>query len=201
MKSIDVEQQFNSLIRDVRSCEICSEYLPLGPRPVVQLDRQSRILIVGQAPGLKVHKSGIPFDDASGNRLRDWLGMSKEEFYDPKSVAILPMGFCYPGKGASGDLPPRSECAKAWRQKLLAQLTAVELTLVIGQYAQAYHLPDAVNSVTDNVLAWQEYWPNVVPLPHPSPRNNPWLTRNPWFANELVPKLRSRVEEILAKPR
>lgn len=188
---------FESLLAEVRACEICKESLPLGPRPVVQLDLESRILIVGQAPGRKVHESGIPFDDASGNRLRDWLGISREDFYNPKKVALLPMGFCYPGTGKSGDLPPRPECAPAWREKLLGCLTAVELTIVIGQYAQSYHLLGPKRSVTENVRAWEKYWPSIVPLPHPSPRNNRWILNNPWFEAELVPKLKKRVSEIL----
>lgn len=171
----------------------------MGPRPVFQLDPASRLLIVGQAPGSKVHESGVPFDDASGNRLRNWLDISREDFYDSKKVAILPMGFCYPGKGSSGDLPPRTECAAAWRDQLLAHLGAVELTVVIGQYAQAYHLSESGRSVTEHVQAWEEHWPRVVPLPHPSPRNNRWLIRNPWFETELLPKLRERVSEVLAK--
>jgi uracil-DNA glycosylase len=189
----------DSLLAEVRACQLCRASLPLGPRPVLQLHARSRILIAGQAPGSKVHESGIPFDDASGNRLRAWLGLSAEEFYDPEKVSILPMGFCYPGKGVSGDLPPRPECAATWRERLLATLNSVELTLVIGQYALAYHLADSGRSVTEQVRAWQETWPRVVPLPHPSPRNNRWLTRNPWFETELLPRLQERVTEVLAK--
>jgi uracil-DNA glycosylase len=140
----------------------------------------------------------VPFDDASGNRLRSWLGISREQFYDPQKVSILPMGFCYPGKGTSGDLPPRPECAEAWREQLMDRLEAVELTVVIGRYAQAYHLPVNGRSVTEHVQAWKEYWPKVVPLPHPSPRNNRWLVRNPWFEIELLPMLRDRVSKVLA---
>lgn len=192
-------KSFESLLAEVRACEICKESLPYGPRPVVQLDPESRILIVGQAPGRKVHESGVPFDDASGNRLRDWLGISRDDFYNPKKVALLPMGFCYPGTGISGDLPPRPECAPAWREELLERLKALELTIVIGQYAQAYHLPGPKRSVTENVRAWKDYWPSIVPLPHPSPRNNRWLLNNPWFEAELVPKLKERVSEALSK--
>jgi len=192
-------QPFESLLTEVRACEICREFLPLGPRPVFQLDPESRLLIVGQAPGSKAHRSGVPFDDASGNRLRSWLDISREDFYDPRKVAILPMGFCYPGKGSSGDLPPRTECAVAWRDRILSYLDSVELTVVIGQYAQAYHLSGGSRSVTEHVKAWAKYWPRVVPLPHPSPRNNRWLMRNPLFETELLPKLRERVSEVLAK--
>lgn len=190
-----------TLLREVRSCTICAAQLPHGPRPVLQLHGEARILVAGQAPGRRVHESGIPFDDASGDRLRDWLGLSRERFYDPRSVAILPMGFCFPGSGRAGDLPPRPECAPAWRASLLRQLHALQLTLVIGQYAQAYHWPESGRSVTDTVRAWREHWPETVPLPHPSPRNNLWLRRNPWFESELLPPLRERVAEALAPAR
>jgi len=187
-----------SLLTEVRACTLCAAHLPLGPRPVLQAAASARILIAGQAPGRKVHETGIPFNDASGERLRSWLGISREQFYDASKVAIVPMGFCYPGTGKSGDLPPRPECATAWRRALMAQLGNIELTLVIGQYAQAYHLPGAGTSVTDIVSAWRQHWPHTVPLPHPSPRNNLWLRRNPWFEEELLPALRKRVAEVLA---
>ena len=186
-----------TLLQDVRACAVCAAHLPLGPRPIVQMHASARILIVGQATGRKVHDTGIPFNDASGNRLRTWLGMSADVFYDPSLVALLPMGFCFPGTGKSGDLPPRPECAPTWRAALLAHLHQVELTLVIGQYAQAYHLPDAPGSLTDTVLAWRAHWPWVVPLPHPSPRNNLWLKRNPWFEVAVLPALRERVQAVL----
>lgn len=185
------------LLAEVRACKQCAAHLPLGPRPVLQLTPRARILIAAQAPGKKVHETGIPFNDASGDRLRTWLGISREAFYDPSQVAILPMGFCFPGTGKSGDLPPRPECAAAWRQPLLSHLKNLQLTLVIGQYALAYHLPGA-GSVTAAVQAWREHWPTIVPLPHPSPRNNLWLKRNPWFEEVLVPVLQSRVAEVLA---
>jgi uracil-DNA glycosylase len=186
-----------ALLEDIRACTLCTKQLPLGPRPVLQFHPHARILVAGQAPGSKVHASGVPFADASGDRLREWLGISEETFYDARRVAILPMGFCYPGTGKSGDLPPRPECATAWRDQLMQRLTKLKLTLVIGQYAQTYHLPDAKDSLTDTVLAWREYWPRAVPLPHPSPRNNIWLRRNPWFEKELLPRLRSRVKAAL----
>ncbi len=189
---------FDSLLNEARSCTLCSEHLPLGPRPVLQLHPAARILVAGQAPGRKVHESGMPFADASGDRLRKWMGVSPEIFYDPKLIAILPMGFCYPGTGKSGDLPPRPECAPAWRKQLLAHLGKIELTLVIGQYAQAYHLARNQGSLTQTVLAWQDFAPKIFPLPHPSPRNNIWLKRNPWFEQDLIPKLRQGVSEILA---
>jgi uracil-DNA glycosylase len=188
-----------SLLSEVRACAICSEHLPLGPRPVIQVHPLARILIAGQAPGRKVHETGVPFDDASGDRLRTWLGASREAFYDAKQVAILPMGFCFPGTGKSGDRPPRPECAPAWRAALLSHLKNLQLTLVIGQYAQAYHLPNEGASLTEAVQAWRKNWPHTVPLPHPSPRNNLWLKRNPWFEEELIPVLRTRVSEVLAQ--
>jgi uracil-DNA glycosylase len=190
---------FSSLLTEIRACTICAKHLALGPRPIVQLHPDARILVAGQAPGRKVHESGIPFEDASGDRLREWLGISRETFYDPKQIAILPMGFCFPGTGKSGDLPPRPECAPAWREKILNRLTQLKLTLVIGQYAQAYHLPEEDESVTDAVKSWRTYWPEVVPLPHPSPRNNIWLKKNPWFGKDLLPQLREVVAKVLAE--
>jgi uracil-DNA glycosylase len=192
-------KSLQKLVTEVRNCTICADKLSLGPRPVLQVSTSARILIAGQAPGRKVHETGIPFNDASGDRLRDWLGMTREVFYDATRVAILPMGFCFPGTGKSGDLPPRPECAPAWRAAVLAHLNSVELTLVIGQYAQAYHLPSHATSVTDAVMTWREHWPKVVPLPHPSPRNNLWLKRNPWYAMELLPMLQARVAALLTK--
>jgi uracil-DNA glycosylase len=175
------------LLEEVRACTICAAHLPQGPRPVLQADPRARILIAGQAPGSKVHASGVPFDDASGERLRQWMGVSREQFYDPKLVAILPMGFCCPGTGSSGDLPPRRECAPQWRARLLQAMPRIELTLVIGQYPMAWHLPGAATgNVTETVRAWREHGAAVLPLPHPSPRNNIWLKANPgsrstWF--------------------
>lgn len=187
------------LLAEVRACTICSAHLPQGPRPVLQADVHARILVAGQAPGSKVHASGVPFDDASGQRLREWMDISREQFYDPKLVAILPMGFCYPGTGTSGDLPPRKECAPQWRKRLLQAMPNIELTLVIGQYAMAWHLPEAkAKNLTETVRAWRKHWPAVLPLPHPSPRNNIWLKANPWFAAELVPAVQERVRSLLS---
>ncbi|MBX9606644.1 MAG: uracil-DNA glycosylase family protein [Gammaproteobacteria bacterium] len=182
----------------VDGCTLCVAHLPLGPRPILQLSASARILIAGQAPGRRTHDLGVPFADASGDRLRDWLGMSREVFYSPEIVAILPMGFCFPGTGKQGDLPPRPECAPAWRVPLLATLSNLQLTLVIGQYAQAWHLPGSTRSVTAVVQDWRKLWPKIIPLPHPSPRNNRWLRTNPWFEIELLPALRLRISEILA---
>lgn len=186
-----------ALLAQVRSCELCAAELPMGPRPVLQLHPAARILVAAQAPGRKVHETGIPFNDASGERLRSWLGVTREQFYDPRLFAIVPMGLCYPGKGASGDLPPRPECAAHWRAPLLRLLRRLQLTLVIGQYAGAYHLPDERDGVTAAVRNWRRYWPAVVPLPHPSPTNNRWLARNRWFEQELVPHLRERVAQVI----
>lgn len=189
---------FTSLLAEVHACTICAAHLPHGVRPVLQIHPQARVLIAGQAPGSKVHESGVPFDDASGDRLREWMGVTRDVFYDSKQVAILPMGFCFPGTGKAGDLPPRAECAPAWREQLLSRLRHVRLTLVVGQYAQAYHLLGASkSSLTETVQSWRRYWPGAVPLPHPSPRNNIWLRRNPWFATELLPALRQRVSKVL----
>lgn len=189
---------FTKLKNDVRACRLCSRDLPLGPRPVFQCGRRARILIAGQAPGKKVHESGIAFDDASGERLRSWMGIDAATFYNIDKVAILPMGFCYPGKGKSGDLPPRPECAVTWRHALLDTMPKIELTLVIGQYAQAWHLAEnSKRTLTDTVKAWRDYAPHMIPLPHPSGRNNIWLKKNPWFATELLPQLKSRVTAAL----
>ena len=185
------------LLREVRHCTLCAAQLPLPPRPVLQAASGARILLAAQAPGRKVAASGIPFDDASGERLRAWLGITSDLFYDPNFIAIVPMGFCYPGKGPSGDLPPRRECAPAWRARLLQQLPAIELTLVIGRYALAWHLPQAARAgLTASVKAWREQGSAVLPLPHPSPRNNGWLKHHPWFEAELLPQLRQRVRAL-----
>ena len=186
------------LLKQVRACTICADDLPLGPRPVLQMERSAKILIVGQAPGTKVHESGIPFDDASGKRLREWMGIDREIFYDANQIAILPMGFCYPGRGKSGDLPPRPECVKAWREPLLAQLPNIKLTLVLGQYAQDYHLQHEFSTLTELVRAWRNFWPEHLPLPHPSPRNNIWLAKNSWFESDVLPSLKERVAEVLS---
>lgn len=193
------DMSLDDLVRRVRACTLCESVLPLGPRPVVQLSESSRILVVGQAPGRRVHETGLPFNDPSGDRLRQWMGVTREVFYDERKLAILPMGFCYPGKGKSGDLPPRPECAPTWRQRLLDWLPNIGLTLVIGQYAQAWHLPDSQPSVTENVRNWRRYWPDQVPMPHPSPRNNLWLRRNPWFESEVIPEVQRRVADLLAE--
>jgi len=196
--------EFESLLNEVKACTICEPHLPQGVRPVFQMHPDARILIAGQAPGRKVHESGVPFDDASGNRLREWLGVSREVFYDPSLIAILPMGFCYPGSftkgtGKSGDLPPRPECEPAWRERLLAHLPNLKLTIVLGKYAQASHFGKSNKSLTELVKSWRDVWPHAIPLPHPSPRNNIWLHKNAWFEAELLPPLKAKVSEILVR--
>ena len=185
------------MIDEVRACRICQDHLPFPPRPILQFSPSARLLIAGQAPGKKAHQSGVPFDDASGDRLRGWLGLSRAQFYDERTVAILPMGFCFPGTGTSGDLPPRPECAPAWRSALLDALTHLEFTIVIGRYAQAYHFGTRRQSLTEQVQAWREHWPEKILLPHPSPRNQLWLKRNPWFERDLVPALQARVADVI----
>jgi len=185
------------LLGEVRACTVCAPFLPLGPRPVVQFSSTARILIIGQAPGTRVHRSGVPWDDDSGHRLRDWTGLSTDDFYDPAKVALMPMGFCYPGKGASGDLPPRPECAPLWHERILAQLPTDRLTLLVGLYAQARYLPGKALTLTERVRRFATYGPSVIPLPHPSWRSIGWQTRNPWFESDLLPVLRASVRARL----
>jgi uracil-DNA glycosylase len=186
------------LLATVRNCDLCATQLPNEPKPILRASSTARLLIVGQAPGTKVHATGIPWNDPSGERLREWLQIDRITFYDETRVAIIPMGFCYPGKGKSGDLPPRPECAPHWHPHLLQYLPKVQLKLLIGQYAQRYYLQQGKACVTETVRAWQSYWPEILPLPHPSPRNQLWLQRHPWFITEVLPVLRQRVNEIIA---
>ena len=188
---------FDDLLAQVHACTLCEAQLEHGVRPVLQVSSGASILIAGQAPGAKVHASGIPFDDASGDRLREWMGIGRDIFYDAQQVAILPMGFCYPGKGRSGDLPPIPLCAETWRDRLLASLPNIGLTLAIGQYAQAWHLSDKEINLTETVRRWATAGTDVIPLPHPSPRNNIWLKKNPWFEADVLPALRRRVQNAL----
>ena len=197
---ISLERSLPDLLQQVRACQICAAHLPLPPRPVLQAGSSARILIASQAPGSKVHASGRPFTDASGDRLRVWLGIDDETFYDETQVAIIPMGFCYPGRGKSGDLPPRPECAPAWRAPLLARLPQVQLILAVGQYAMAYHLPELKGRLSEKVRRAGVIASGglpVFPLPHPSPRNNIWLARHPWFEADVLPVLRQRVAAVL----
>ncbi len=191
------------LLVEITACRVCAAHLPLGPRPVVRAgDPAAKILIVGQAPGTKVHASGIPWDDASGKRLRGWLGVSAEAFYDQSKFAIVPMGFCYPGRGQGGDNPPRPECAPLWHARILENLPNIQLTVLIGTYAQGYYLGTRrKTSLGETVRAWQDYVDDgFLPLVHPSPRNEMWLRRNPWFEAEVVPALRERVRRCLFNP-
>lgn len=192
--------KLDRLLAEVRACRICADRLPLGPRPVLILRPGARLLIAGQAPGTKVHESGIPWNDRSGDRLRDWLGLDRHVFYNHPRIAILPMGFCYPGRDAhGGDMPPRPECAPHWRARLMTQVPRLELVLAVGGYAQRWHLGSRVKPrLWETVAAWREYQPEVVPLPHPSWRNTGWLKRHPWFEAEVVPMLRARVAALLS---
>ncbi len=186
------------LLHDIRQCNICSKHLPLGPRPVVTAHPESKIVIIGQAPGTKVHNSGIPWDDASGRQLRKWLNVTDKQFYNTQNFAIVPMGFCYPGKGKSGDLPPRPECALEWHEAIISKMPKVELVILIGMYAQNYYLKEqAKRTLTETVANYKEYLPNYFTLPHPSPRNRFWLTKNPWFDIEVLPELKSKVNSFL----
>ncbi len=188
----------DTLLTEIRACRLCEAHLPLGPRPVLRAAISAKLLVVGQAPGTRVHESGVPWNDSSGIRLRHWLGIDREHFYDEQQIAIVPMGFCYPGSGSAGDLPPRPECSATWHPRLLPLLPNIQLTLLIGHYAQAYFLQDRrQKTLTDTVRQWQSYLPRFLPLPHPSPRNQLWLKNNPWFETELVPVLRGEVRSLL----
>jgi len=192
----------NPLKSDIAACRICEPHLANGCRPVVSFSPQSKVVIIGQAPGRRVHESGIPWDDKSGENLRAWLDVSAEEFYNPDLFAIVPMGFCYPGTGKSGDLPPRKECAPQWHQLVLESLKEVQLTLLIGQYAQAYYLGKlAKKNLTENVRAFETFLPTYFPLPHPSPRNNIWKRKNPWFEQDLLPVLARKIELLKTNTR
>lgn len=186
-------QSLASLLSEVRQCQLCASHLPHAPRPVLRAAASARVLIIGQAPGRRVHESGIPWDDPSGDRLRQWMCCDKSQFYDESQIAIVPMGFCFPGSGKSGDLPPRPECAAAWHEPVLEQLPNIELTLLIGQYAQAHYLTEKPKTLTETVRNWQQWLPSYFALPHPSPRNQLWLKKNPWFEDEVLPALQQRL--------
>ena len=190
----------SKIVEQARSCTLCAADLPFGCRPILQISNSARVMIIGQAPGSRVHKSGIPWDDPSGDRLRQWLGVSKEQFYDNQQFNILPMGLCYPGKGKSGDLPPMARCAPQWHQRIQAELKHPQLTLLIGQYAQNHYLgANRRRTLTETVENWQDYLPEFLPMPHPSPRNGIWLARNPWFENEVVPWLSGKVKQVFTE--
>ncbi|WP_083256785.1 uracil-DNA glycosylase family protein [Glaciecola punicea] len=194
------QQKLSRILEKVAICNVCESKLPLGPNPIVQVHAQAKILIASQAPGSVAHALGVPFKDKSGERLRRWMGISEADFFNPRHVAILPMGFCYPGRGKSGDLPPTKECASIWRGDLLALLPNIQLTLLIGAYSQAWHLQKARQStLSETVKVWQNYWPEQLPMPHPSPRNNIWVTKNPWFEDQVIPVLQQRIKLLLDK--
>jgi len=196
----DADRKLTKLLADIRAFRICAKELTHGVRPIIHASYDARICIVAQAPGIRVHETGISFNDPSGDRLRNWMGIGRDVFYDETKVAVIGMGFCFPGYDAhGGDLPPRRECAEEWQDKLFAALPPFDLTLLIGIYAFDWHLKGrAKKSVSETVKAWRDYGPAIIPLPHPSWRNNAWLARNPWFAAELLPELRLRVREALS---
>ena len=197
-KPVAVHRSLAGLLKAVRACHACEAHLPHGVRPVLQAGSSARILIVGQAPGARVHASGVPWDDKSGERLRRWMGVDAATFYDAARVAIVPMAFCYPGRGPSGDLPPRRECAALWLDQVLAKLPKIELTLLIGGYAQTHFLRRTGHtSLTATTRDWRALAPRVIPLPHPSPRNIAWFQANPWFDDELVPVLQQSVHRLV----
>ena len=189
-----------TLLAAVRDCRACDAHLPLGARPVLRAGETARILVVGQAPGVRVHTTGIPWGDPSGERLRAWMGVDADVFYDESRIAIIPMGYCYPGRGNGGDMSPRRGCAELWLDHLLAKLPRIELTLLIGQYAQRHFLANRRKpSLAETAQAWREYGPQYIPLPHPSPRNQPWFKRHAWFEAQLVPMLQARIKTLLAR--
>lgn len=190
--------RMKKLLGQIRNCRECEKFLVLGPNPIIAASAKSKIIIIGQAPGKIVHYSNIPWNDKSGDNLRNWLGIDKDTFYNPDIIALMPMGFCYPGTGKSGDLPPRPECAPLWHNKLLVQMTNARLILLVGQYAQNYYLGQKVkNTLTESVRFFKEYLPKYFLLPHPSPRNNIWQAKNDWFGLQNLPELKKRVRKII----
>lgn len=195
---METNKQMITLLEEVKNCRVCENFLPLGPNPVITAGSKSKIVVIGQAPGKIVHETSIPWNDKSGDNLRSWMGIDKETFYNPDKIALMPMGFCYPGRGKSGDLPPRPECAPLWHKRLLDLMPDIQLVLLIGQYSQNYYLRDKTHkTLTETVRQFQEYLPTYFPLPHPSPRNNIWQAKNRWFAEEVLPELKIRVHSIL----
>ncbi len=196
MKSISPHS--NPIFTQASQCQFCAKQLPLGAKPIFQLHPKAKLLIIGQAPGTAAHETGIAFNDPSGVRLRKWLGVTDEQFYNPEIMAMMPMSFCYPGRGKSGDLPPIKVCAPRWHQKLLQQLPNIQLTMLIGKYAQDAYLSNQHSlNLTDTVNNWRDYWPEFVPMPHPSPRNNIWLKKNPWFEKEVIPSIQQKIKGFI----
>lgn len=195
---MDVNSQIEKLLADIRNCKVCEEFLPFGANPVITAGSRSKIIVIGQAPGKIVHETSIPWNDKSGDNLRSWMGLDKEIFYNPDKIALMPMGFCYPGRGKSGDLPPRLECAPLWHKRLLNLMSDARLILLIGQYSQKYYLQDkAMPTLTETVLHFQDYLPQYFLLPHPSPRNNIWQAKNRWFTESVLPELKLQVKNAL----
>lgn len=192
-----MKETLQKLLHEVRACQTCAEHLPNEPRPILVIKKTARVLIIGQAPGRKVHATSIPWNDPSGNRLREWMGVDRNTFYSHPGIAIMPMGFCYPGSGKSGDLPPRKECAEQWHERLLAQLPNLQSIVLIGQYAQKHYLEVKGKTLTETVKSWQDYAPQYWPLPHPSPRNQLWLKKNRWYERDLVPEFRKHTLQLL----
>lgn len=184
------------LLCEIRDCRLCEDHLPLGPNPIIQSSKDSRIILISQAPGRIVHETGIAWNDQSGKKLREWLGVDDKTFYDTRNFAVLPMGFCYPGKAKTGDLPPRKECAPMWHDKVLDELNNAKLKILIGSYATTYYLSNKTN-LTEKVRNYEKYLPEFLPLPHPSPVNRFWRSKNPWFEEEIVPELQIKIREIL----
>lgn len=192
-------RDLNQLLTEVRACTVCAEHLPAGPRPIVQVGSDARVVIIGQAPGRRVHESGVPWDDPNGERLRQWLSLTPEQFYDSAIVALIPMGFCYPGSTSSGDKPPRPECAPLWHEALLEALPADRLEIIIGAHAQRRYIDDRKPTLTETVASWKHYLPGQAVFPHPSPRNRHWLTKNPWFEADTLPAIKRRVHDVLGR--
>jgi len=188
----------DKLVKEIRSCNFCMPHLELGPRPIISVHPKSKVIIIGQAPGSVVHRTGIPWNDKSGENLRDWMGVDKETFYNPEKFGIIPMGFCYPGIGKTGDLPPRKECAPKWHQPLLHEMPEIRLMILIGKYAQDYYLgKNSFKTLTENVKNYKQFLPEYIVLPHPSPRNNIWMKKNECFKAEVIPELKLILKEVL----